>query len=59
MFSGYTVLSDSKKELRSCDQEASPSTGKDVGVVLRAFHAWNCVPTTISSDKHFFRGLIF
>ena len=54
MFSGYTVSSDSKKEPRNCDQEASPSAGKNVGVALVAFHAWKCVPTTISSDVDFF-----
>ena len=35
MFSGYTVLPDSKKtELGSSDQKASPSAGKNTGVVL-------------------------
>ena len=38
MFSGCTVLPDSKKtELGSSDQEASPSAGKDTGVVLVPF----------------------
>ena len=35
MFSGCTVLLDSKEtELRSSDQEASPSAVKNIGVVL-------------------------
>ena len=35
MFSGFTVPPDSKEtELVSSDQEASPSAGKDTGVVL-------------------------
>ena len=46
MFSGCTVLPDSKEtELGGSDQEASPSAGKNTGVV----RAWKCVPTTISS----------
>ena len=49
MFSGCTVPSDSKEtELGSCDQEASPSEGKNNGVVLVPHRAWKCVPTTIS-----------
>ena len=35
MFSGSTVLTDSKEtKLGSSDQEASPSAGKNTGVVL-------------------------
>ena len=50
MFSGSTVLPDSKKtELGSSDQEASPSAGKNTGIVLVSCRAWNCVPTAISS----------
>ena len=49
MFSGSTVPPDSKEtELRSIDQEASPSTGKNTGIVLVRYHAWKCVPTAIS-----------
>ena len=49
MFSGYTVLPDSKKtELGSSDQKASPSAGKNTGVVLECHvRAWKCVPTAI------------
>ena len=47
MFSGCTVLPDSKEaKLGSSDQEASPSVGKETGVVLD----WKCVPTAISGD---------
>ena len=49
MFSGCTVLPDSKEtELGSSDQEASPSAGKNTGIVLVPCHAWKCVPTAIS-----------
>ena len=49
MFSGWTVLLDSKEtELGSNDQEASPSAGKNTGIVLVPCHAWKCVPTAIS-----------
>ena len=49
MFSGCTVLPDSKEtELGSSDQEASPSAGKNTGVVLVPCHAWKCVPAAIS-----------
>ena len=38
MFSGWTVPSDSKEtKLGSSDQEASPSAGKNTGVVLVPF----------------------
>ena len=44
------MLPDSKEtELRSSNQEASPSAGKNTGVVLVPSHAWKCVPTTIYS----------
>ena len=49
MFSGYTVLPDSKKtKLRSRNQEASPSARKNTSIVLVPCRAWKCVPTTIS-----------
>ena len=49
MFSGWTVLPDGKKmELGSSDQEASPSAGKNTGVVLVHVCTWNCIPTVIS-----------
>ena len=49
MFSGCTLPPDSKEtELGSSDQEASPSTGKNTGIVLVPCHTWNCVPTAIS-----------
>ena len=50
MFSGCTVPLDSKEtELGSSDQETSPSTGKNTGIVLVPYHTWKCVPTAISS----------
>ena len=49
VFSGCTVPPDSKEtELGSSDQEASPSAGKNTGVVLVPCRAWKCVPTAIS-----------
>ena len=49
MFSGCTVLPDSKEtELGSSNQEASPSAGKNTGIVLVPCRAWKCVPTAIS-----------
>ena len=49
MFSGFTVPPDSKEtKLGSTDQEASPSAGKNTGVVLVPCRAWKCVPTAIS-----------
>ena len=40
---------DSKEiELGSSDQEASPSAGKNTGVVLVPCRAWKCVSTAIS-----------
>ena len=55
MFSGCTVPSDSKEtELGSSDQEASPSAGKNTGIVLVPCHAWKCVPTAISGGVNIF-----
>ena len=49
MFSGFTVPPDSKEtKLGSTDQEASPSAGKNTGVVLVPCRAWKWVPTAIS-----------
>ena len=43
------MLPDSKEiELRSSDQEASPSAGKNTGIVLVLCCTWKCVPTIIS-----------
>ena len=48
MFSGCTVPPDSKEtKLGSSNKEASPSAGKNTGVVLLSCHAWKCVPTAI------------
>ena len=58
MFSGCTVLPDSKEtEFGNSDQEASPSTGKNTGVVLVPCRAWKCVPTAISVVRIFLRSL--
>ena len=47
--SGCTVPPDSREtEIGSSDQEASPSAGKNSGVVLVACREWKCVPTAIS-----------
>ena len=49
MFSGFTVPPDIKDtKLVSTDQKASPSAGKNTGVVLVPCRAWKCVPTAIS-----------
>ena len=49
MFSGCTVPPDNKEtKLGSSDQEASPSAGKNTGIVLVACCAWKCIPTAIS-----------
>ena len=49
MFSSCTVPPDNKETKRgSSDQEASPSPGKNTGVVLVPRHAWKYLPTTIS-----------
>ena len=46
MFSGWTVPADSKEtKLGGSNEEASPSAGKDTGVVLVPF---SCIPTAIS-----------
>ena len=48
MFSGCTVLRNSKEtELGSSDPEASPSAGKNTGVVLVPCRAWKCAPIAI------------
>ena len=53
MFSGCTVPPDSKEtELGSSDLEASPSAGKNTGIVLVSCRTWKCVPTAISSGVH-------
>ena len=50
MFSGCTVLSDSKEtKLGFSDQEASPSAGKNTGIVLVPCRRRKCVPAAISS----------
>ena len=55
MFSSCTVLPDSKKtELGSSDREASPSAGKNTGIVLVPCLAWKCVPTAISGGADIF-----
>ena len=57
MFSGCTVLPDSKETERgSSDPEASPSAGKNTGVVLVPCSAWKCVPTTISGGVDISEG---
>ena len=49
LLSGCTVPPDSREtEIGSSDQEASPSAGKNTGVVLVACREWKCVPTAIS-----------
>ena len=49
MFSGCTMLPDSKEtKLGSSNQEASPSAGKNTGIVLVPCRTWKCVPTAIS-----------
>ena len=48
MFFGCTVLPDNKEtKFGSSDQEASPSTGKNAGVVLVPCCAWKCVPAAM------------
>ena len=37
-------------KLGSSDQEASPSAGKNTGIVLVPCRAWKCVPTAISGS---------
>ena len=49
MFSGCAVPPDSKEtKLGSRDREASPSAGKNTGIVLVPCRAWKCVPSAIS-----------
>ena len=49
MFSGYLVSPDSKEtELRSSNQETSPSAGKSTRIVLVSCRTFKCVPTAIS-----------
>ena len=49
MFSGCTIPPNSKEtKLENSDQEASPSAGKNTGIVLVPYCAWKCVPTAIS-----------
>ena len=49
MFSGCTVPPDSKEtKLGSSNQEAFPSAGKNIRIVLVPCRAWKCVPTPIS-----------
>ena len=49
VFSGRNVLPDSKKtKLGTGNQEASPSVGKNAGIVLVACLSWKCVATAIS-----------
>ena len=38
-------------ELGSSDQEASPSAGKNTGIVLVPYCGWKCVPTAISGSR--------
>ena len=48
VFSGCTVPSDNKEiQLGGSSQEASPSAGKNTGVVLVPCGTWNCVPTAV------------
>ena len=55
VFSGCSVAPDRKEtELGSSDQEASPSTGKNTGVVLVPRRAWKWVPTAISGGVDIF-----
>ena len=55
MFSGCTVPPDSKEiQLGSSDQEASPSAGKNTGIVLVPCRAWKCVLTAISGGVDIF-----
>ena len=59
MFFGCTVLADNKEnKFGSSDQGASPSTGKNTGVVLLPCCTWTCDPAAISSvaDISMFTG---
>ena len=49
LFSGNTVPPDSKEiELWSSDQDASPSAGKNTGIVLVPSRLWKCVSLAVS-----------
>ena len=48
LLSGYTVPDNEDTELRSSNQEASPSASKNTRVVLGPCRALKCVPTAIS-----------
>ena len=49
MFCNCNVLPDSKEtKPGSSNQEASPSVGKNIGIVLVPCCAWKCVATAIS-----------
>ena len=51
VFSGCTVPPDSKEtELGNSGQEASPSAGKNTGIVLVPSRVWKCVPKAVSGD---------
>ena len=51
VFSGSYVPPDSKKtELGSSDQEASPSAGKNTGIILVPCCTFRCLPTAISGS---------
>ena len=53
----FTVPPDSKgTKLGSSDQEASPSAGKNNGVVLVSCYAFKCVPTAVSGRCRYIRG---
>ena len=46
-------MPDSKEtEIWSSDQKASPSAGKNAGVVLVPCRIWKCVPTAISGGAN-------
>ena len=54
VFSGCTVPPNSKDtELKSSDQETSPSASKNTGIVLMSCYIWKCVPTDFSSGADF------
>ena len=54
MFSGCTVLHDGKQtELRSSNQKASPSAGKNIRIVIVLCYTWKCISTA------FFGGVDF
>ena len=42
------IVSGKETKLWSSYQDASPSAGKNTGVVYAPFSVWNCVPTAIS-----------